>query len=439
MTMDPGRSRLSLLRGTAYASGNFAKSLIWNATELALLFTFTDLMGIPAAAAGLIILATLVWDALLDPFVGGLADRTGRFVPFVWRSAPLLGLSFAGLFASPALGLGSAATAAVALLVLRTAYSLVDVPHNALIARIACTAHDRSLLAGARFAFSAAATFLLGLTLPAILALEPAARARDALAVWAVAMAAAATAVLMLSAWAASPFDRAGPGPSPPGKTAPLGHLVSALRLGRVQTVLVLACLGNGLTALVAKSTLYLADQVYGDPTLAGGAIMALAVGQVAGMPLWIWLSRRWGVRLALVTAHGVAGTCALPLLAGDGLSPHLFLFVIGLYGVGAGGVFTLIWTLTSEAADAGPGVPGASGGAIFGLVIMAMQIASGVGSGLMALGLSVAGYSPDTRGSPEVLTALAGFMIAPASAALATAWILRGSRGRCDPKSPPP
>ncbi|MBA4803814.1 MAG: MFS transporter [Brevundimonas sp.] len=438
MTMRPDPPRLSLLRGVGYASGNFAKSLIWNATELALLFTFTDLMGIPAAAAGLIILATLVWDALLDPFVGDLADRTGRFAPFVWRSAPLLGLSFAALFASPSLGLGGAAPAAVALLGLRTAYSLVDVPHNALIARIARTAHDRSLLAGARFVFSAAATFLLGFTLPVILAIEPAARARDALALWAAATAAATTALLMLSAWAASPFDRAGPRQPAVGARAPLVHLASVLGRARVRTVLMLACLGNGLTALVAKAALYLADQVYGDATLAGGAIMALAIGQVSGMPLWIRLSRGSGVRFALATAHGVAGVCALPLVAGLVLPSYLFLVAVGLYGVGAGGVFTLIWTLTSEAADVGPGVPGANGGAIFGLVIMAMQIASGAGSALMALGLSVAGYAPDARGTPEVLNALATFMIAPAIAAIAAAWILAGTPGRKAVRPPP-
>jgi GPH family glycoside/pentoside/hexuronide:cation symporter len=187
---------ISLPRAALYASGNFGKNIVWSASELALIFVFTDLFGVPPALAGLVILLSLIWDALLDPLVGAFADRLGRFTPLIWAGAPLMGLSFVAMLGGPAAGLNGIAPACVALFALRTAYSLVDIPHNALIARLAAEPHQRTKLAGARFVFSAAATFVLGLTLPAIVALDSKQDAREALALWAMIAATGATVLL---------------------------------------------------------------------------------------------------------------------------------------------------------------------------------------------------------------------------------------------------
>ncbi|MGH1560813.1 MFS transporter [Caulobacter segnis] len=62
-----------------------------------MLFFYTDVLDLPAATAGFIYMAALIWDAALDPLLGVVVDRTrtrmGRYRPYLllgerrWRSA----------------------------------------------------------------------------------------------------------------------------------------------------------------------------------------------------------------------------------------------------------------------------------------------------------------------------------------------------------------
>ena len=69
----------------AFASGDFAFNLYWQSLSLYLLFYYTDAVGLSPAAAGLIYMIASIWDGLIDPLIGMLADRTrtrwGRFLP----------------------------------------------------------------------------------------------------------------------------------------------------------------------------------------------------------------------------------------------------------------------------------------------------------------------------------------------------------------------
>ena len=54
---------------------------------------YTDAFGITAAAAGTLFLVVRVWDAIFDPFMGVVADRTntkwGKFRPWIlWTAVP---------------------------------------------------------------------------------------------------------------------------------------------------------------------------------------------------------------------------------------------------------------------------------------------------------------------------------------------------------------
>ena len=71
-----------------------------------ILIFMTDVFGVPAAAAGVIMTAATVWDAINDPIMGGLADRTksrwGTYRPYLLGLIPLpLSIVSVLLFAAP--------------------------------------------------------------------------------------------------------------------------------------------------------------------------------------------------------------------------------------------------------------------------------------------------------------------------------------------------
>lgn len=84
MTADnnlPGKAVLG------YSCGALGLSFFYNLMVLYLLYYYTDIFGISAAAAGTMFLAARIWDAVNDPIMGTLVDRTrgkrGKFGPYI--------------------------------------------------------------------------------------------------------------------------------------------------------------------------------------------------------------------------------------------------------------------------------------------------------------------------------------------------------------------
>ncbi len=86
--------KISMVEKVGYASGDFACNLIYATVSTYLLFFYTDVFGLSAATAGTMFLVVRIIDALADPFIGTIVDRTnsrfGRFRPYLlFRAFPL--------------------------------------------------------------------------------------------------------------------------------------------------------------------------------------------------------------------------------------------------------------------------------------------------------------------------------------------------------------
>src|SRR5260370_17131467 len=92
--MMPVSSGLCLWEKVSYALGDSASNFYWKTFEYFLVFYYTDIFGLPAATVGTMMLVTRAGDAVIDPLMGVLADRThtrwGRFRPYLlWFPIPL--------------------------------------------------------------------------------------------------------------------------------------------------------------------------------------------------------------------------------------------------------------------------------------------------------------------------------------------------------------
>lgn len=139
-----------------YACGDVAYSLYWNLFAIYLLYFYTDVFGISAAAAGTLFLVTRTWDAVSTPLVGVLADRTqtrwGRFRPYVlWTSGPLCAACVLG-FSSPDLSYqGKIIYASATYFMMVTLFTLSNIPYSALLGVITPDTHERNLVSTWRF------------------------------------------------------------------------------------------------------------------------------------------------------------------------------------------------------------------------------------------------------------------------------------------------
>ena len=87
--------RLPFKTIAGYGAGDFGFNLAFSLSTSFLLYYYTDVAGISAAAVGTMFLVVRLWDAFADLLAGRLVDRTmtrwGKFRPFIMFGAvPLL-------------------------------------------------------------------------------------------------------------------------------------------------------------------------------------------------------------------------------------------------------------------------------------------------------------------------------------------------------------
>lgn len=77
----------------AYGFGDVGCNFSWMFVGNFLMIFYTDVCGIPMAAVSMLMLISRVWDAINDPVIGALSDRTktrwGRYRPWLLIGAPL--------------------------------------------------------------------------------------------------------------------------------------------------------------------------------------------------------------------------------------------------------------------------------------------------------------------------------------------------------------
>lgn len=121
----------------AYGTGNFASQLSWTMVSTYLILFYTNAAGIAAGAVALIMLIVRVWDAVFDPILGGIMERThtrwGRFRPYILFGAPFLVLFTILTFSAPNFSpTGKVVYAFITYLLLSICYSMVSVPYLSL-------------------------------------------------------------------------------------------------------------------------------------------------------------------------------------------------------------------------------------------------------------------------------------------------------------------
>lgn len=151
-----GDSCLTVQEKVGYGLGDTASNLYWKTFEFFLIYFYTDVFGLTAKSAGTLMLVTRIWDAINDPLVGYLSDRTrtawGRFRPYlVWMAIPF---AITGMltFYTPDLGpQGKLIYAYVTYTLVMMAYTAINIPYGALMGVISSDSIERTSVSTYRF------------------------------------------------------------------------------------------------------------------------------------------------------------------------------------------------------------------------------------------------------------------------------------------------
>lgn len=140
----------------AYGLGDAAANVVFQLQISFLLYFYTDVFGLLAGTAGVILLISRLADALYGIAVGAIADRTrsrwGQYRIWVLGSAVPLAIALVLTFASPGVSAnGKILWAAITYNALMISYAAHNIPYSALVGVMTDDANERTSLASWRF------------------------------------------------------------------------------------------------------------------------------------------------------------------------------------------------------------------------------------------------------------------------------------------------
>ncbi|MFU0887417.1 glycoside-pentoside-hexuronide (GPH):cation symporter [Kluyvera sichuanensis] len=163
-------SKLSVKEKIGYGMGDAGCNIIFGAIMLFVNYFYTDIFGLAPALVGVLLLSIRVIDAVTDPIMGAMADRTrskyGRFRPWLlWIAFPYALFSVL-MFTTPEWSYSSKVIYAfVTYFLLSITYTAINIPYCSLGSVITNDPKERVACQSYRFVLVGIATLLLSLTL----------------------------------------------------------------------------------------------------------------------------------------------------------------------------------------------------------------------------------------------------------------------------------
>jgi GPH family glycoside/pentoside/hexuronide:cation symporter len=150
-----------------YGLGDTASNFFFQVFNIFLLYYYTDIFGLDPALVGVMFIVTKAVDAVSDPVMGLIADRTnsrwGKFRPYLlWGAIPYGVLGYA-MFAGPDLSdSGKLIYAYVTYTLMMLAYTVINIPYSALMGVISSSSLERTSVSSYRFVCAFSAAWLVG-------------------------------------------------------------------------------------------------------------------------------------------------------------------------------------------------------------------------------------------------------------------------------------
>lgn len=148
-----------------YGFGDMASSMFWKVFSYYLPFFYANVFGISLVDTGVLLLVTRIWDAVSDPMMGIVADRTktrwGKYRPYLlWVAAPF---SICGilLFTTPDWGYAAKLVwAYVTYILMMTVYTGINVPYGAMLGVMTDDSQEKTVFSSFRMFFAYGGSFI---------------------------------------------------------------------------------------------------------------------------------------------------------------------------------------------------------------------------------------------------------------------------------------
>jgi GPH family glycoside/pentoside/hexuronide:cation symporter len=400
--------RVALNKKLAYAAPAFALAVVGIPVYVYIPKFYTDVVGVNITALGYILFSVRIFDAVTDPAIGYLSDRTltrfGRRRPYIAVGSILVAIAMALLLNPPA---GSAVYEtvwfAVSIYMLFLFWTAVVVPFESLGPEITFDYHERTSLFGLRDGFLIAGT-LAAASSPAIVVwlfnLPLDADGERAKFFW---ISIIYAPLLIGTCWWCA-FSIREKQINVESQASGLWRNLRQVGHNRPFVILLVAytvsAIGNNLPATLI---LFYVEYVL-QSQLADLFLILYFVTGIIFLPAWIFISRRTGKKAAWLASMAInTGAFVGVFFLGPG-DATIYGILVFLSGIGFGATLAIPSAIQADVIDYDELLTGKRReGQYIGLWSISKKFAAavGIGAGLSILGL--AGYTPNAEQPAEV------------------------------------
>ena len=393
-----------------YGIGDYAICLYWSGIGLYLLYFYTDVVGISPILAGWIYALGIGWDAITDPFMGYLAERTktkmGSYRPFIYYGSIPLALSFVLLFWVPPFE-GTILFLFLILvnLIHRSCFTIVSVPYSSLTARITNDSNERTKLTTARMISASFGTLSMSaLAFPLIAYFGGADEAFGFL--W-LAIISGLIAIALLSVTVYSVREKVDE-----IVTSNLPNFVSITKTVATNypfwivfgCILILGSTG----VMFNKNLIYFVK--YGlELHEYQGLILGISSGaSFLSLPFWAYLALKIGKRETWLISMTIAFIGLLLFFYYPIASLNELLILLALIGVGNGAGGVLFWSMLPDTVEYGEWKSGIrTESSLYGFMTFAQKSSIAVAALILGFLLSGIGFEPNQIQSEETISGM--------------------------------
>jgi len=158
-------AKSKLIEKIGYGFGDMSSSMFWKIFSYYLPFFYSNIFGLSLIDAGVLVLVTRIWDAVSDPMMGIIADRTntrwGKYRPYLLWVAPLFSIAGILLFTTPDLNYGGKLIwAYVTYILMMTVYTAINVPYGAMLGVMTSDSNEKTVFSSFRMFFAYGGSFI---------------------------------------------------------------------------------------------------------------------------------------------------------------------------------------------------------------------------------------------------------------------------------------
>jgi oligogalacturonide transporter len=435
--------RVGPLNLAAYGIGDLYGGGSFLLIGMLFLFFLTEVVGLSPALAGVVFAIGKVWDAVTDPLMGYISDRTrSRFgrrrVYFLIGIVPIL-ISFSALWAPIPAGsqAGLFIYYSLAYMLFSTVFTMVMVPYSALNAEMSKDYTVRTRLSGTRIVFSQISALLAG-TVPTLIINAVGGDQGLGYLVMGIGFAAVYALVwlpVFFGTWelpqesstagVASPGAGSGQageaGSQAAGTTGATGVLDVFRQFGRIFRnrsfrihVGMYICSYTAVDILMALFAYYITYYI-GRQELYSVAMGSLLLTQILMLPVYVAVSNRWGKGRAFVIGLSVWVVGLLASLALSQSSPVIVIAAVCVViGAGVSAGIMVPWAILPSVIDVDEYIYGVRRAGVYsGAMTLIRKAVQGViALPLIGVVLELIGFAPGVQVPAAALTGLRIFFV---------------------------